>query len=282
MGHVGDIGVLANPSLSPDNSRVAVDIADLKANSVNIWLSDPRQGTTSRFTFDAGEDAAAVWSHDSAQIAYRSIPGHTSLNLKPAQGLQPSKSILSLNQTDDIIPNSWSLDDQQILSTLEPGAGGSNLVLVPAAGGKMTPFLTSRDNQSNGQISPDGKWVAYASNESGTWEIYVTTFPTAAGKWQLSRDGGTEPRWRGDGKEIFYIGAKGALTAVPVTTEGTFSTGNPIPLFQTQFRAHVSSTDLYSYDVTKDGQRFLINRYFKPQQVAPLRVVLNSTSELRK
>ena len=283
MGHVGDIGVLSNPSLSPDNSRVAVDIADLKANSVNIWLSDPRQGTSSRFTFDAGEDAAGVWSRDAAQIAYRSIPAHTSLSLKPSQGLQPAKSILSLNQTDDIMPNSWSLDDQQILCTFEPGAGGSNLVLVQAAGGNQpVPFLTARDSQSNGQISPDGKWVAYASNESGTWEIYVTTFPSASGKWQVSRDGGTEPRWRGDGKEIFYIGAKGALTAVPVTTEGTFSAGNPIPLFQTQFRAHVSSTDLYSYDVTKDGQRFLVNRYFKPQQVAPLRVVLNSTAALRK
>jgi Tol biopolymer transport system component len=149
-------------------------------------------------------------------------------------------------------------------------------------GGKMTPFLSTKSNETNGQISPDGKWVAYASNESGDWEIYVTTFPTAAGKWQVSRGGGTEPRWRGDGKEIFYIGTGSTLTAVPVNATDTFSSGNPAPLFRTQFRANVSSTDLYSYDVTKDGQRFLVNRYAKPPQVAPLHIVLNATSAVAK
>jgi hypothetical protein len=110
----------------------------------------------------------------------------------------------------------------------------------------------------------------------------VTTFPKAAGKWQVSRGGGTEPRWRGDGKEIFYIGARGTLTAVPVNSEGAFFSGNPTPLFQSQFRAQVSSTDIFNYDITRDGQRFLVNRYAKPQQVVPLHVVLNATAELRK
>jgi hypothetical protein len=124
--------------------------------------------------------------------------------------------------------------------------------------------------------------VAYASHESGDWEIYVTTLPAAAGKWQVSRGGGTEPRWRADGKEIFYIAPGSMLTAVLVNTEGTFSPGNPTPPFRTQFRAPVSSTDLYSYDVTKDGQRFLVNRYVKSPQSAPLHIVLNAAAELRK
>ena len=140
----------------------------------------------------------------------------------------------------------------------------------------------SKASETNGQISPDGKWVAYASNESGDWEIYVTTFPAASGKWQVSRGGGTEPRWRGDGKEIFYIGPKTTLTAVSVNSEGNFSTGNPTPLFHSQLRAQVSSTDLFNYDVSKDGQRFLVNRYAKPQQVAPLHIVLNAAADLRK
>ena len=84
----------------------------------------------------------------------------------------------------------------------------------------MTPFLSTKSSESNGQISPDGKWVAYASNESGDWEVYVTTFPTAAGKWQVSRGGGTEPRWRGDGKEIFYIGRQEHAYGRPVNTRG--------------------------------------------------------------
>jgi hypothetical protein len=200
--------------------------------------------------------------------------------------LQPARSIVSLKEstqaTDDLDPNSWSRDDKELLCTLQPAAGGSQLVLLSTSGGKMTPFLTTKTSETNGQISPDGKWVAYASNESGDWEIYVTTFPTAAGKWQVSQGGGTEPRWRGDGKEIFYIGARSTLTAVPVSSEATFAAGNPTPLFRTQLRAQVSSTDQFSYDVTRDGQRFLVNQYAKPAQVAPLHIILNATAALTK
>src|SRR5437763_16219752 len=99
-------------------------------------------------------------------------------------------------------------------------------------------------------ISPDGKWVAYESDESGSWEIYVTTFPGAAGKWQVSRGGGTEPRWRGDSKGIFYLGPSGVRTAVPVSTLGTFASGSPVLLVQFSGRAAISSTDVLSYDVS--------------------------------
>ena len=158
---------------------------------------------------------------------------------------------------DDLIPNSWSLDDQQILFTRQ-GTSGEHLELLPVAGGEPTRFLTGKASETNGQISPDGKWVAYASDESGNWEIYVTSFPGAAGKWQVSRGGGTEPRWRGDGKEIFYIAPNGMLMAVPVTGESIFATGTPAPLFQIHGRAPISSTDVFTYDVAKDGKRFLV------------------------
>ena len=287
LGRVGDAGVIANPSLSPDGTRLAMDVADAKATNVNIWISDLKQGTNSRFTFDTAEDVGGVWSRDGSLIAYRSLQSSdTNILVKQAQGLQPAKAIVSVKEsaraTDDLDANSWSLDDKQLLCTLQPSVGGSQLVLIPTAGGKITPFLATKSSETNGQISPDGKWVAYSSNESGDWEIYVTTFPTAAGKWQVSRGGGTEPRWRGDGKEIFYIGTANTFTAVPVTSGGTFATGNPTPLFRTQFRAQVSSTDLFSYDVTKDGQRFVVNRYAKPAQVAPLHIILNSTAALTK
>jgi hypothetical protein len=120
--------------------------------------------------------------------------------------------------------------------------------------------------------------VAYASDESGNWEIYVTSFPSAAGKWQVSRGSGTEPRWRGDGKEIFYIGPGGMLMAVPVNGESTFETGTPAPLFQIRGRAPISSTDIFTYDVSKDGKRFLVNRYVKPEHVAPLTILLHVQS----
>jgi hypothetical protein len=131
-------------------------------------------------------------------------------------------------------------------------------------------------------ISPDNKFVAYASNETGDWEVYVTTYPNAVGKWQVSRGGGTEPRWRGDGKELFYVAPGGMLTAVPVSGEETFSSGTPASLFQLHARSPISSTDLFTYDVSKDGTRFIVNRFVRPEHPAALTIVLNATNEGKK
>ena len=150
--------------------------------------------------------------------------------------------------------------------------------MAPTSGGAPIPLLNSRANETNGQISPDGKWVAYASDESGVWEIYVTSFPGAAGKWQVSRGGGTEPRWRADGNELFYIAANGMLMAVPVKHQVGFASGTPGPLFQIHGRAPISSTDIFTYDVAKDGKRFLVNRYVKPEHVALLTILLNAAT----
>src|ERR1700690_1404733 len=177
---------------------------------------------------------------------------------------------------DDFLPNSWSLDDKQILCTRQTTLGEYLELLSVAGGEPPTRFVTGKGSATNGQISPDGKWVAYASDESGAWEIYVTSFPNATGKWQVSRGGGTEPRWRGDGKELFYIAPSGMLTAVPVDAQSEFATGTPMPLFQIHGRAPISSTDVFTYDVAKDGQRFLVNRYVKPEHVPPLTILLNA------
>ena len=280
LGTIGQSTVIANPAISPDGSRVAIDITDQKANNVDIWIENASGTGSSRFTFDPAEEVAGVWSRDGNMLAYRkagTVLGQ-GLELKRASGLEPEKLIFNVKGEDDIIPNSWSEDGQQILCEYQ-SPSGSHLVLVPAVGGTPTPFKSGPGNQTNGQISPDGKWVAYASDESGNWEIYVTTFPGAAGKWQVSSGGGVEPRWRGDGKEIFYIGSTGMLTAVPVNAGATFSSGTPTPLFQIRGRAPISSTDVFSYDVAKDGQRFLVNRYVKPEQIAPLNIVLNAGAQ---
>jgi serine/threonine protein kinase len=278
LGRIGQPAVEANPTLSPDGSRVAVDISDEKANNVDVWIESTTGAANSRFTFDPSEEVTAVWSRDGKMIAYRSAGGiGASLFLKPATGLEREKKRFTLPAAsmDDLIPNSWSLDGQQILFTHQVPSG-EYLELIPVAGGEPTRFLAGKGSEVNGQISPDGKWVAYASDESGTWEIYVTSFPGAAGKWQVSRGGGSEPRWRGDGKEIFYIAPSGILTAVPVNGEGIFATGTPTPLFQVHGRAPISSTDVFTYDVAKDGQRFLVNRYVKPEHVPPLTILLNA------
>jgi eukaryotic-like serine/threonine-protein kinase len=287
VGYVGEAGILANPTISPDGNRVTVDVTDLQANNVDVWIESLQGGANSRFTFDPSEEVIGTWSRDGKDIAFRSASGRAALVVKPASGLGAEKPIFNIvDGRGDIYPNSWTPDDKQILCTINreqgPNGRGSELVLLPAAGGEPVSFLATKTAETNGQISPDGKWVAYASNETGEWEIYVTTFPGAAGKWQVSRGGGTEPRWRGDSKEIFYVGPKGTLTAVSVSTEGTFATSTPTPLFQFSARAQISSTDIFSYDVTRDGNKFLVNRYLKPDKIAPLTILLHARAEAQK
>jgi Tol biopolymer transport system component len=279
LGRIGQPAIQCNPTLSPDGTRVAVDISDPKANNVDVWVESAAGTGNSRFTFDPAEDVAGVRSRDGKTVVYRSAGGSTgaaALVLKPANGLERENKIFAYPGGDDTIPNSWSPDDQQILLTHQSSSGYRLELLPRTAGAKPVGFQTGHGNQVSGMISPDGKWVAYASDESGTWEIYVTTFPSAVGKWQVSRAGGTEPRWRGDRKEIFYLGAGGMLTAAPVNTEAGFSTGTPVSLFQFHGRAAISSTDVFSYDVSKDGKKFLVNRYVKPDQITPLTIVLNA------
>ncbi|MDP9162456.1 MAG: protein kinase [Acidobacteriota bacterium] len=277
LSRIGDPGIMANPSLSPDGSHVAIDVADLKANNVDIWLISTKGGSNARFTFDPAEEVAGVWSPDGKIVSYRSAQGGITVLSKPASGLVEEKALLTRNSSEDSIPNSWSADSKQLLLANQ-SAGHWSLALLPAAGGTSVPFTKTKTNQTNGQFSPDGKWIAYAADESGVWEVYVTSFPGTAGKWQVSRGGGTEPRWRGDGKELFYIAPSGMLMAVPVNAEDIFATGTPTPLFQIHGRAPISSTDIFTYDVTKDGKRFLVNRYVKPEHVPPLTILLNAAT----
>ncbi|HEV2350942.1 MAG TPA: protein kinase [Terriglobia bacterium] len=279
-GRIGETGVTANPSISPDGRHATVDIADLKGASVDVWIEDLDRNTSSRFTFANAEDVTGVWSRDGLRIAYRSISnGNSALEIKSAAGLESQNQVYQAIGGDDILPNSWGLDDKSILCSFQPAAGGSDLVNLDVATGKVTPFVATKASETNGMISPDGKWAAYASNETGDWEIYVTTYPGAQGKWQVSRNGSTEPRWQGDGKELFFIDSKGMLIDVPVSTAGTFSAAAPATLFQIHGRAPISSTDLFTYDVTRDGKRFLVNRYVKPDHIQPLTVVLNATAK---
>jgi Tol biopolymer transport system component len=294
LSKIGEPGIVANPTLSPDGSRVAVDITDIKANNVDIWQESTSSAGNARFTFDPSEETTGVWSRDGSMIAYRAVvaAGSTIVS-KPSSGLVREKQLSRAASIDDFLANSWSLDGKQILITVQ-SSSHYYLALLPSTGGDFTPLLSGdaqtpsgggpvayaiKSNETNGQISPDGKWIAYASDESGAWEIYVTSFPGAAGKWQVSRGGGSEPRWRGDGKELFYIAPSGMLMAVPVNAESNFATGTPTPLFQIHGRATISSTDVFTYDVAKDGKRFLVNRYVKPDHVAPLTVLLNTPSQ---
>jgi Tol biopolymer transport system component len=187
--------------------------------------------------------------------------------MKNADGTQEETSVVS----DDFnkYPNDWSRDGRYILYTRGPDLW---LVRVPEL--KSSLYLKAVSVLRNGQFSPDGKWVAYASNESGKWEIYVTSFPEPRGKWQVST-GGEQPRWRSDGKELFYLSSDNKMMAAPVTTGTKFDSGTPVALFQANPREQVSLNDVFMYDVRPDGQAFLINTKVRQAETAPMSVVLN-------
>ena len=279
LGRIGTAGVLANPVLSPDGKRVAFDWADFKANNVDVWISDLEGSGTSRFTFDAVEEVTPVWSRDGSTIAYRK-DSPLAIHLKKVNRLESDHLLIApADATDDIIPNSWAPGDRELLCTLEPANGTYKLILQPVDGSKYRVALGGPGSQTNGQFSPDGKWLAYASDESGEWEIYVKNYPGASGKWQISRGGGSEPRWSGDGKAMFYIGPGQMLTRVDVSAGDTFSATVPRPLFPIHTRAPISSTDVFNYDVAGHGKRFLVNQYIKPDRPTPLSIILNAASE---
>jgi len=172
---------------------------------------------------------------------------------------------------------SGSRDAKYILYTRE-----SELWVLTYPELKSSLFLKAPSIVACAQFSPNGKWVAYASNETGRWEIYVTSFPEARGKWQVSSGGGEVPRWRADGKEIFFLSADNTMMAAPVTSETNFDSGNPVALFQTAPRQPSSSRDQFVYDVSKDGQHFLILTQVKQPGTPPMTVVLNWTAKLNK
>jgi Tol biopolymer transport system component len=281
LGRIGEPHVMANPTISPDGNRVVVDISNPQTNSVDIWIESTTGSANTRLTFDVTEDVTAVWSRDERILAYRSAAPTVGIVTKLVSGLEGAKQLALFPASEDILPNSWSLDGKQLLCSHQT-ASGSHLWLISWDTKKQAPFLGGSGSQTNGMISPDGKWVAYASNEMGNWEVYVATFPGGQGKWQVSRGGGREPRWRGDSKEIFYLDPKGMLTSVPVNGGTDFSTGTPTPLFQVHGRAQISSTDIFTYDVTKDGKRFLVNRYVKREHIQPLTIVLNASADATK
>jgi len=181
------------------------------------------------------------------------------------------------------IPTDWSRDGRLLLYTQSRPDGIRQMWILPMTGeSKPHPFMHGQSAEVEGQFSPDGHWVAYSSNESGQWQVYVTPFPGSGGKYQISKDGGQQPRWRRDGKELFFLSRDRKLMAVPVKAGATFEFGAPAVLFQARARAPVSAEEIFAYDVSPDGQRFLINVNLEQPSPLPLNIVLNWTSELQR
>jgi eukaryotic-like serine/threonine-protein kinase len=270
IGVVGKPDVYANVSLAPDGKSVAVDETDVGNGNTDVWVYELQRGGAKRLTFDPAIDAMPVWSPDASRLAFTSNRQYVfDLYLKNADGAQAEKLVEHVDV--DEYPNDWSRDGKYLLYTQNT----KDIWFLALPDLKSTLFLKATSTLKNGHFSPDGKWVAYASNESGSWEIYVTSFPEARGKWQVSSQGGEQPRWRGDGKELFYLSSDGKVMAVPVTEGANFDAGAPVALFQANAREAAATTEQAFYDVARDGQRFLINTEAKQTEVEPMSIVLN-------
>ncbi len=276
VGAVGKPDVYGNVFLAPNGRSVAVDITDMASLNTDVWTHDLQRDNAKRLTFNPAADTAPIWSPDATRLVFASNRQlNTDLYMKNSDGAQDEKSIV--HDDVDKWPNDWSRDGKYILYTR-----GTDLWFLTLPELKSSLFLKAVSILRNGQFSPDGKWVAYASNETGKWEIYVTSFPDARGRWQASTSGGEQPRWRADGKELFFLSSDSKMMAAPVTTGATFDAGSPATLFQTTPRQPVSTNDQFAYDVSRDGQRFLINTQVKQAETAPMSVVLNWTAKLNK
>jgi serine/threonine protein kinase len=282
LGTVGEPALFFNggdPEISPDGKRATASIVDLRTGQTDIWMIDLATGTRRRFTTGAGSKEWCTWSPDGGRVAHSvSNPRGTGYDivLKPIGGSEPEVMLVS-EPVEFQAPLSFSPDGNFFLYAKRKNERSGLWVLPLTGDRKPRLFMASPAIQQMARFSPNGRYVAYQSDETGRFEIYVATFPGPGSRWQISQNGGVEPRWSRDGKELFYFAPDNRLMAARVTTDGpTFDVGVIQPLFQAR-----SLGFTYRYDVANDGKRFLVDAGL-PQDPSPITIVTNWTAELPK
>jgi Tol biopolymer transport system component len=274
LGTLGEAGAYFRPTLSPDEKSVAVCRSE--GDVRNLWILDAARGSSRRLTFDAADNCGQSWSPDGARLAFFSNRrGVREIYEKRVDGSGEDELVLSSSDVPLHVED-WSADGRFLAYNSTGAKSPSTLFLLSMSAGprKPIPFLTEAFVQQGAAFSPNGRWIAYWSNETGRVEVYVKGVSAdgvaGQGKWQISRDGGIAPRWRRDGKELFYVeGSK--IMAVDVRTEASsFEAGVPRALFEAPMS---ESPPDRPFDVTRDGLRFLVNTPVKPRE--PIRVLVN-------
>jgi len=282
LGTAGAPGIYQDPALSPDGTQLAVSRTE--ANNRDIWVIDLARGIPSRFTFHAAQESHPVWAPDGSRIIFASTrDGPHNLYQKVASGAGSEEALLQSGEPKR--PFDWSRDGRFLVYTNQDPKTGYDLWVLPMGGApsgpadrKPAPYLNSEFNEIEAQFSPGpegaSRWMAYISNEAGQSQVYVQPFPASGGKYQISSSGGSHPRWRRDGKELFYIAPDGKLMSVEVKAAPKFEATVPKALFQTRITAAVTLVQRH-YDVAPDGRRFLINSALEETASAPITVVMN-------
>jgi Tol biopolymer transport system component len=276
---VGPAALYNDVVMSPDQKKAAVQKID--GGNSDIWIIDLVRGLPVRFTFNAASDDDPTWSSDGSYVVFTSDRNNGSRQLykKIASGAGNEEL---LGDTPSITTDGCDLssDGKYILFETTGEKTGGDVWVLPLEGDKKAyPLLQSEFNEFHAHFSPDGRWFAYSSAESGKPEVYIQSFPPAGGKWQVSTNGGAQPQWRRDGKELFYVATDRKLMAVDIKLGTSFEMGTPAALFQTQVAGFAAPN---RYAVSPDGQRFLINSTIQDASPTPLTVILNWTSSLSK
>jgi len=277
-----NVGAQASPELSSDERRIALQSANQQNNN-DVWLVDVMRGVTSRLTSDPSADVNPVWSPDAQRVIFASSRhGVYDLFEKPADGTTVEKPLLV--STDEKQPLSWSREGHYLLYRTTGSNTGSDLWALPMLGEpKPFPVVQTPFDEDEGQISPDGNWVAYGSTESGQHEIYLDSFPRAGARVRISTEGGSQVRWAPDGRELYYITADGHLMAVTLARghdTQSLKVGAPQMLFQTRLATGPNASGVKpQYAVARDG-RFLMNIRVDEARPAPLTIVLNGLEAL--
>ena len=282
------IGSYDQPRLSPDGRRIALDVTD-NTGSQQVALYDIARATLSRFTFEGTFNQYAAWTPDGRSVSFTSNKtGALRIFWQAADGSGGLEPLTDTTTVD--VPFSWSPDGRSLAFIGVREAGAQIWILnlddhSPGAvnGRKAQPFQQGRGFEDAPQFSPDGHWLAYASAESGRQEIYVRPYPGPGGKWQISTEGGTEPVWNPKGRELFYrTGDK--MMAVDIDTQAGFVAGKPRQLFEGPYLANPIGNARANYDVSADGQRFLMIKSMQQGQAVPtqINVVLNWDEELKR
>jgi len=260
MEQAGPIANYNNVDLSPKGDRAAVD--KVTDNNRDIWVIDLARSVPSRITFDPGQDWSSAWSPDGSRLMFATNRNAYSNVNKILEKSSTGAGAETLVDVGDVasIPVNWSPDGKYLVYSRQRANGnGFESWLLPLFGDrKPVPFLESTFDRIQARISPDSRFVAYTTNESGMFQIVIQTFPDPnGGKWQISADGGVEPKWRRDGRELYYLALDGKLMAVPISGPA-FNAGKPTVLFQTSLTVNrASPTRDRRYDVAPDG-RFLM------------------------
>jgi Tol biopolymer transport system component len=276
-GSLGEPGLFGYPRLSPDGRRVAVDVQDPSRDTADIWIYDVATGGRSKFgALLGGMFSPPVWSPEGDRIVFVSDRKARGLFVRR---IDRADEELLLESVDEISPEDWSADGRFVSLMTMPRKGKRTVQLwiLPLTGErKAFPFATEANNQEDSHFSPDDRWIAYESDESGTFEIYVRSFPGPGGKWQVSTAGGSSPRWGRDGKELFYLSLDRKLMTVPVHLAHGFQAGPPRTLFPVQ-----PILDIAAYDVTPDGRRFLVKSPSGEESPPNLTLVTDWTALLK-